>query len=309
MCINNTSGTDKEENDAKPEETEQPPAKRQKAEGEDNVPKDVVEEGLIYFFYRPRVAIEEAHSLNDVQRFYMVLSPDRKGALKRLIVIAKKKLPANKERFFGFVGAVGKDLEGLTSGLGPQDRETKTQGTRHTEPARVVGKGRFTIIGKKGQDTNLVWRLEVPKEPGDIQKDLSIGQEGSLHISIKNPAKGNPPNAGLSRGSKADFGEKQKLFEGTPGGYAWIPAHDPAMLDVQNCELLLIGGSSDLNAKFGKDVEEHLVEQVEKDKEAAKQVIKTEEDEEEKLIDKMKEELKAETVHLEVEPAEGGEWK
>ncbi|KAL6304868.1 hypothetical protein BKA93DRAFT_825472 [Sparassis latifolia] len=35
----------------------------------------VIERGHIYFFYRPRVELEEAVSLDDVQRFYMLLIP------------------------------------------------------------------------------------------------------------------------------------------------------------------------------------------------------------------------------------------
>ncbi|KAI0673705.1 hypothetical protein C8Q78DRAFT_645656 [Trametes maxima] len=34
-----------------------------------------IERGHVYFFYRPKVELEEAHSLEDVQRFYMVLVP------------------------------------------------------------------------------------------------------------------------------------------------------------------------------------------------------------------------------------------
>ncbi|EMD32626.1 hypothetical protein CERSUDRAFT_126728 [Gelatoporia subvermispora B] len=34
-----------------------------------------IERGHIYFFYRPKVQLEEAESLDDVQRFYMVLVP------------------------------------------------------------------------------------------------------------------------------------------------------------------------------------------------------------------------------------------
>ena len=40
---------------------------------------------------------------------------------------------------------------------------------------------------------------------------------------MQNPTKKNPGrNVGLD--TKADFGEKQKLFDGIPGGYAWISA-------------------------------------------------------------------------------------
>ncbi|KAH9849291.1 hypothetical protein C2E23DRAFT_737810, partial [Lenzites betulinus] len=34
-----------------------------------------IERGHIYFFYRPKVELEEAHSLDEVQRFYMLLVP------------------------------------------------------------------------------------------------------------------------------------------------------------------------------------------------------------------------------------------
>ena len=34
-----------------------------------------IERGHIYFFYRPKVELEEAHSVDDVQRFYMLLIP------------------------------------------------------------------------------------------------------------------------------------------------------------------------------------------------------------------------------------------
>ena len=35
------------------------------------------------------------------------------------------------------------------------------------------------------RDTHLVYRLEVPEEPGPVQKALRIGKEGNILISIK----------------------------------------------------------------------------------------------------------------------------
>ena len=61
-----------EEDIVQGQEAEEPPAKKQHAAKDEEAPKNVLEEGLIYFMYRPLVAIEEANSLNDVQRFYMV---------------------------------------------------------------------------------------------------------------------------------------------------------------------------------------------------------------------------------------------
>lgn len=41
-------------------------------------------------------------------------------------------------------------------------------------------------IGRKGKrDTSLVYRLEVPEEPGPVQEALRIGKEGNILISIK----------------------------------------------------------------------------------------------------------------------------
>ena len=56
---------------------------------------------------RPRVGLTEVHSLGDVQRFFMLLSPSsRDGAPHKLIAIGKKRLPTSHERFFGFVQTV-----------------------------------------------------------------------------------------------------------------------------------------------------------------------------------------------------------
>lgn len=41
---------------------------------------------------------------------------------------------------------------------------------------------------------------------------------------LQNPKKKDPPQRNVGLDTKAEFGEKQKLFEGTPGGYAWISA-------------------------------------------------------------------------------------
>ncbi|RDX51857.1 hypothetical protein OH76DRAFT_1470623 [Lentinus brumalis] len=78
------------ETDVKGEETaEKPPAKKAKTE-ESNESEETavkkhpmenayqagtIERGHIYFFYRPKVELEEAHSLDDVQKFYMLLVP------------------------------------------------------------------------------------------------------------------------------------------------------------------------------------------------------------------------------------------
>lgn len=68
----------------------------------------LVEEGRVYFFYRPRVNVDHPTSVGDVQRFFMILAPtSRPKAPFRLLIIGKKRLPIadRHERFFGFVEA------------------------------------------------------------------------------------------------------------------------------------------------------------------------------------------------------------
>ena len=54
---------------------------------------ETLEKGDIYFFYRPKVETEEVHGRAEVQRFYMVLAPERPRRRYRLFVVGRKKLP------------------------------------------------------------------------------------------------------------------------------------------------------------------------------------------------------------------------
>ncbi|GKE31306.1 hypothetical protein Tco_1450628 [Tanacetum coccineum] len=45
-------------------------------EDEVNTPDVEIQASEIYFFYRPKVEKEEAHSYDDVQRMYIVLRPE-----------------------------------------------------------------------------------------------------------------------------------------------------------------------------------------------------------------------------------------
>ena len=57
---------------------------------------EVIEQGDIFFFYRPKVDAEEVENIKDVQRFYMVTSTKEKKKQKdiyRLFLIGQKQLP------------------------------------------------------------------------------------------------------------------------------------------------------------------------------------------------------------------------
>ena len=50
--------------------------------------------------------MQEAHSLDDIQRFFMVMLPLSRPAPARMIVVGKKHLPERGQRFWAAVVAV-----------------------------------------------------------------------------------------------------------------------------------------------------------------------------------------------------------
>lgn len=100
---------------------------------------ETIEEGNIYFSYRPRVEREEPHGSEDVQNLYLVLSP-RGKRVYRLVIIGRQRLPepkqGGKSRMWGFVSMVAKESKKIVDELGAVDYQTKTRGERH-QPRRA----------------------------------------------------------------------------------------------------------------------------------------------------------------------------
>src|SRR5690242_774600 len=148
---------------------------------------EVLEQGDIYFFYRPKKAVEEVKGIEDVRRFFMVTAPEE-GQLYRLFVIGKKSLPEvrktearGSERYWARVGGIFKYANELT-------RELLSDEFRKGDAARPVGEGKYAIV-KHQNHTELAYILELPKEPGEAQQELGIEKEASYIISVINPKK------------------------------------------------------------------------------------------------------------------------
>jgi hypothetical protein len=210
---------------------------------------DVLERGDIFFVYRPRVQEESAEGLEDVQRSYMVLSPEGKQS-HRLIVLGQKRLPEVRDggdRVWGYVDMVERDPRKIRDELGRQTYSTKTRGERVRPEARPAGEGVYALV-RHEDHTHLAYELELPKRPGEVQEALEIEPEASFIISIKNPDAPSPPGVGLRGERKVDFPRRlQERFRGR----RFADADPPDLLDYEGAEVLLIGAEEDVSDELG----------------------------------------------------------
>ena len=203
----------------------------------------VLEQGNIYFLYRPKVQEEHPSGKRDVERFYMVLCPAGKK-IYREIIIGQKELPessSSNERNWGFVKKVTKTPQELEQEFKEAEYSTKTRGERKLPAARPAGEGVYAIV-RHDDHTHLAYSLELPEKPRKVQQEFRIKDEASYIISIKNPDKPAPPKVGLRSQQKTDYPQKLKdLFRDR----RFADADPPDFLNYEGTELILIGTGED----------------------------------------------------------------
>jgi hypothetical protein len=221
---------------------------------------EILEQGDIYFFYRPKKGAEEVKGIEDVRRFFMVTAPEKennnnnstnKSQLYRLFVIGKKSLPEvrktearSSEKYWARVGGIFKDANELT-------KELTSDEFRKGDTARPVGEGKYAII-KHGNHAELAYILEMPKEPGEAQRELGIEKEASYIVSVINPRK--PAASSVEDGGKYPSTEEiplypDELLKEFGGNDIFVPlSKDLRFLDYQNAQILLTA------ARSGRDV-------------------------------------------------------
>lgn len=221
---------------------------------------DTLEQGNIYMAFRPKVDTDESAGpagpagIDDVQRLYVVLSV--RGADRyRLLVIGRKHLPdlkrTGREREWGFVEAVSRKPAVVEDALDPVQYQTKTRGQRTQPAVRPAGEGIYRIV-RHGDHTHLVYALELPEEPGEVQDALRIEPEASYIISVKNPEAPSPRRAGPGARRRTSFPRAlQKRF----GGRRFCPLDPPAFLDHEGAELLLVAASANVGEELGITLE------------------------------------------------------
>lgn len=201
----------------------------------------VVEEGDVFFFYRPRVDTDEVGGLRDVQRFFLVLKPGRDRRYRR-VVVGRKRL-----RTGAFVAEVADDPAELRDDVEGAVYETRTRGVRVQPPARPAGEGRYAIVEHDGH-THLAYVLELPRGPGPAQEAFGIRPEASYVVAVRNPDAEAPPGVGLRSEQRADFPpELRERF----GRRRFAPLDDPRFLDHEGAELVLVGAAEDVESELG----------------------------------------------------------
>jgi hypothetical protein len=225
----------------------------QKEQNEDNisnkVQSEMLEQGDIFFFYRPKVRSEQVRGIEDIRRFFMVLAPEQEQGLGksiyRLFVIGKKSLPEiresearSSERYWARVGGIFEDPKELAN-------ELQSDEFRKGDAARPVGEGKYAII-KHRDHAELAYILELPKELGEAQKELGIEKEASYTITVINPNK--PAPRGYPSAEKSPTYPDSILKEFSTGENFVPLSENLKFIDYQNAQIILIG------SREGRDV-------------------------------------------------------
>ncbi len=199
----------------------------------------VLESGLVRFFVRPRVDEHAPRSLDEVQRFVFTLTPRHHRYVRR-VSVGKKRLPdvGVRERCWAYVDRVGSEADAVAD-LGPRSYLTKTRGVRFQAGSIEVGSGTYAIALHRDH-AHLMYELEAEDElvGSRLRGELRLAPRASYIAAVFNPA-----SPWRSRSEPAvPFSEPvDDALHGRFGRRRFLPL-DPALLDVEGTELVLIGG-------------------------------------------------------------------
>lgn len=138
-----------------------------------------IEQGDVYFFYKPKKDVHEVREWEDVGRFYFVLSAHNQPP--RYIVMGAKRMPTftdGDQTAWGFVQMVGG--KGFETYRNPTEYRKKTS-------SRPVGEGIYSIVSH-GNHTHFLYALELPHTLGDVQKAFNITKEANYIVSNRPPS-------------------------------------------------------------------------------------------------------------------------
>lgn len=281
---------------------------------EGEVPASILEKGIIYFFFRGRMGIDDPSGVDDIARTYLVLRPiAHDGKLgdgpigdagnSRLVAIPKKKLPlGGQDKWIAIVEKVHASFATLKDEfLASNDYETKTAGTRHSPAATPIGEGVYAITST-GRESHLAYMLTLPEELGETQKDIGLREKGSFILSTRNPAY--PPPAYAQLPSEPDYPQEYifpipNMFFSTVANFQSRVKDDfrslrwsgttPKHLDYVNTQVLLVGEGAGID----KAMEPQKQDQKDGKEEPEEELVKLEEEDAQRMKDLSEDDAKA----------------
>jgi hypothetical protein len=185
---------------------------------------EILERGDLSCFFRPRVQPAEVPVTTlGVQSFFLVLSAAH--GIHRRIRVGRKRMPvASGERLWARVERTGTLQHVLADQLEPEEYRTKTRGDRYQPGARPIAQGCYAFA-RHDDHVHLVYRLDrfEPEVPDEVRL----------------------PEAG----------NDLVLFERVPPSAAvWTTEGQPALLDEEGQEIVLVGVGDDPEHELGIDV-------------------------------------------------------
>ncbi len=236
----------------------------------DNTELEILEQGDIYFFYRPKKNSQEVKGIEDVRRFFMVTSTETDSSTNskksgsrskgeenqfyRLFVIGKKSLPEirksearSSERYWARVGGIFEDKNELT-------KELFSDEFRKGDAARPVGAGKYVIVRHQNH-AEIAYILETPEKPGEAQQELGIEKEASYIISVINPKQPSPSGYPSAEESPNYPEEVLKEFDKNENFVSLTK--DTKLINYQNAQIILIGareGKDTISKEFGLEI-------------------------------------------------------
>jgi hypothetical protein len=194
-----------------------------------------------------------------------VLAPDRaEQPIFRLFAIGRKQLPQVRrgeahpeERNWALNVGTTSNPEELRRAFLATEYPTTTRGVRLVGGAKAAGEGRYQLLAH-GSHTELAYVLELPKEPGPVQEEFKIKKTASYIVAVKNPEIQVPGFPSSEQVPPYPEQLREKL-----GERRWIEVDDPALLDHEGVQIMLLGARAD-------HVEEELGIEIDEEEETAR---------------------------------------
>jgi hypothetical protein len=202
---------------------------------------ELLERGDIAFFYRPRVRSASAlEAPRGIQRFFAVLMTA--GGAARRLRIGRNRLPARAgQRFWAQVERTGSLDRVLAGQLEDEHYVTRTRGERYQPAAVAVARGSYALV-RHGDHIHLAFRVEHAEEPDTLPEEVRVPAAASYVLLFKRNPGGHRPRE--RAGSARSRGERA----------IWTTAGDPAILDEEDAEIVLVGARDEPEEDLGIDL-------------------------------------------------------